>query len=111
MGGAWRRPGDGAGPCARTAGGILRSPDLCARPVSRGSTQREYPQLADREHALRRADRLRRRDPLGHELRPGARPDLWPLHQGAEPGPRVRALEPLGAQELLDALQLTYFVE
>ncbi len=37
----------------------------------------EHPQLADRQSALRRAAGLRRRDPLGHEHRPGAGPATY----------------------------------
>ncbi len=73
--------------------------------------QGEHPQLADRQPALRRAARLRRRDPLRHELRPAARPALRPLDQGAEPGAGLREVEPVGPQELLDALQLAHLVD
>ena len=73
--------------------------------------QGQHPQLADRQPALRRAAGLRRRDPLRHQHRPVARAALRPLDQGAEPGAGLREVEPVGPQELLDALQLAHFVE
>ncbi len=53
----------------------------------------------------------------GGEIRSGtsvdqlARRDLRPLDQGAQPGARLREVEPVGPQELLDALQLAYLVD
>ena len=53
----------------------------------------------------------------GGEIRSGtsidqvARPAPRPIDQGAEPGARLREVEPVGPQELLDALQLAHLVE
>ena len=53
----------------------------------------------------------------GGEIRSGTSFDqllaqtLRPLDQGAEPGAGLRAVEPVGPQELLDALQLAHLVE
>ena len=53
----------------------------------------------------------------GGEIRSGTSIDqllaqtLRPLDQGAEPGARLREVEPVGPQELLDALQLAHLVE
>ena len=53
----------------------------------------------------------------GGEIRSGtsidqlARPAPRPLDQGAQPGAGLREVEPVGAQELLDALQLAHLVE
>ena len=71
----------------------------------------QHPQLADRQPALGRSAGLRRRDPLGHQRRPVARRNVRPLDQGAEPGAGLREVEPVGPQELLDALQLAHLVE
>ncbi len=42
-----------------------REAALHPRPLQRGGPEGEHPQLADRQPALRRAARLRRRDPVG----------------------------------------------
>ena len=53
----------------------------------------------------------------GGEIRSGTSVDqllaqkLRPLDQGAEPGAGLREVEPVGPQELLDALQLAHLVE
>ena len=65
----------GAGPGARAAGRLPREDALRPRPLQRGGAEGEHPQLADRQPALRRAARLRRRDPLGHQHRSAARAD------------------------------------
>ena len=90
---------------------LPREDALHPRPVQRRSAEGEHPQLADRQPAFRRAAGLRRRDPVGHEHRSAARAALRPLDQSAEPRSRLREVEPVGAQELLDALQLAHFVE
>ena len=90
---------------------LPREDALHPRPLQRRGAEGEHPQLADRQPALRRAARLRRRDPFRHQHRPVARAALRPLDQGAEPGARLREVEPVGPQELLDALQLAHLVE
>ena len=79
--------------------------------LQRRGAEGQHPQLADGQPALGRAAGLGRRDPLGHELRPVARADARPVDQGAEPGAGLREVEPVGAQELLDALQLAHLVD
>ena len=90
---------------------LPREDALHPRPVQRRGAEGQHPQLADRQPALRR--------PLasGGEIRSGTSIDqllaqtLRPLDQGAEPGARLREVEPGGPQELLDALQLAHLVE
>ena len=79
--------------------------------LQRRSPQGKHPQLADRQPALRRAAGLGRRNPLGHKHRPARRPAARPFDQGAQPGAGLREVEPVGPQELLDALQLAHLVE
>ena len=47
----------------------------------------------------------------GHEFRSDHRAELWRRDQSAEPRARMREGEPVGAQELLDALQLAHLLE
>ena len=54
---------------------LPREDALHPRPLQRGGAEGEHPQLADRQPALRRAARLRRRDPVRHQHRPAARAD------------------------------------
>ena len=71
----------------------------------------QHPQLADGQPAFGRPSGLGRRDPLGNELRPAPGASPRQVDQGAEPGARLREVEPVGAQELFDALQLAHFVD
>ena len=84
---------------------------LHPRPLQRGGPEGEHPQLADRQPALRGAAGLGRRDPVGDEHRPGPRPADRRPDEGPQPGPGVRAVDGVGPQELLDALQLAHLVE
>ena len=60
--------------CSRRSSRLPREDALHPRPVQRRGPQGEHPQLADRQPALRRAARLRRRDPLRHQHRPARSP-------------------------------------
>ena len=90
---------------------LPREDALRPRPLQCRGAQGEHPQLADRQSALRRAAGFRRRDSFRHQHRPVAGAALRALDQGAEPRARLREVEPVGPQELLDALQLAHFVE
>ena len=64
---------DGAGQGARAAQRLPREDAVHSRPVQRGGAQGKYSQFADRQPALRRAARLRRRDSFRHQHRSIAR--------------------------------------
>jgi hypothetical protein len=55
-------------------------------------------------HSSQTGAGCRRRDPLGHELRPASRADLRAFDEGSQPRARLRSGESVGPQELLDAL-------
>src|SRR5207237_569225 len=85
-------------------------PNLRAWPVQPRGDARQHSQFANRQLALRRAAGVRRRNPFGNQHRSASRPAPRPIDQGAEPGPGLRALQPVGPQELLDALQLAHLL-
>ena len=91
---------------------LPREDALHPRPLQRGGAEGQHPQLADRQSALRR-----RRSPPAARFVPApasiscSRRRYGRLDQGAEPGARLREVEPGGPQELLDALQLAHLVE
>ena len=93
------------------AGRLPRANALHPRALQRRGPEGQHPQLADRQPALRRPAGLGRRDPLGHELRPASGASPRQVDQGAQPGAGLREVEPVGSQELFDALQLAHLVD
>ena len=79
--------------------------------INAEASEGQHPQLADRQPALGGPAGLRRRDPLGHELRPARWPNARQVDQGSQPRARVREVEPVGPQELLNALQLAHLLD
>ena len=111
----WWAKGEGAqmelGKVLAPLGRLPREDAVHPRAVQRRGAEGEHPQLADRQPAFRRAAGFRRRDPFGHQHRPVGGAALRAIDQSAEPGAGMREVEPVGPQELLDALQLAHFVE
>ena len=111
MVGQGRRQGDGAGPGARAAG-RLREKMLFIRGLYNEEALKGNIHSSQTGNLLSGA-------PLasGGEIRSGTSIDqllaqtLRPLDQGAEPRAGLREVEPVGPQELLDALQLAHLVE
>ncbi len=76
MVGQGRRQADGAwARCSRPLADFREKMLFIRGLYNEQATQGEHPQLADRQSAFRRAARLGRRHPLGHEHRPVARAD------------------------------------
>ena len=104
--------GDGAGPGACPPGRVPRENALRPRSLQRAGD------LKGNIHSSQTGNLLSG-SPLasggeirsGHQRRPVPRGDLRPIDQGAQPGARLREVEPVGPQELFDALQLAHLLD